>query len=362
MARTKRTARITNSDGSSFQVPISKTFDQTPDVEMNQGGSAADSSEGGIKVVPSHFTVDMSTPSLVPSEGEEAGPSGRGEESDSSESDSDANSSGRLSPAPRRGEAMSKITASKTAAALLRASVMQQHSSADSPTKETPLTDTPRASSSQQPDSKVQKTTVGSSPGSARKQPAEKQPATPSQNPSRPPRTGPQEPDLVKVAKSMIKAVPPAERDAVRGVGTLDLDGITGLLAEAQATSTIRTELEAAKKKNDQMEATIQNLKDEMKPLKLKSIQYDDLEKSLERVKDRLEKQEKSLTEELSAKAKQEKKDLFRQCSETYNQEVLLAAAEDNALEEEEEPIVALVPIGADAPKKGVETSKKDAS
>ena len=43
---------------------------------------------------------------------------------------------------------------------------------------------------------------------------------------------GPQEPDLVEVAKSMIKVVPPAEREAVRGVGTLDLDGIAGVLAE----------------------------------------------------------------------------------------------------------------------------------
>ena len=42
----------------------------------------------------------------------------------------------------------------------------------------------------------------------------------------------PQEPDLVEVAKSMIKAVPPSEREAVRGVGTLDLDGIAGVLAE----------------------------------------------------------------------------------------------------------------------------------
>ena len=43
---------------------------------------------------------------------------------------------------------------------------------------------------------------------------------------------GPQEPDLVEVAKSMIKAIPPAEREAVRGVGTLDLDRIAGVLAD----------------------------------------------------------------------------------------------------------------------------------
>lgn len=43
---------------------------------------------------------------------------------------------------------------------------------------------------------------------------------------------GQQEPDLVQVAKSMVRAVPQEERDAVRGVGTLDLDGIMGLLSE----------------------------------------------------------------------------------------------------------------------------------
>ena len=30
----------------------------------------------------------------------------------------------------------------------------------------------------------------------------------------------------------MIKVVPPSEREAVRGAGTLDLDGIAGVLAE----------------------------------------------------------------------------------------------------------------------------------
>ncbi|XP_021776082.1 uncharacterized protein LOC110739908 [Chenopodium quinoa] len=109
----------------------------------------------------------------------------------------------------------------------------------------------------------------------------------------------------------MIKVVPPGERDAVRGVGTLDLDGIVGLLAEAQATSAIRTQLEAAQKKNNELEATIQNLKAELRPLRQKMSSYDTLEKSLEHVKERLATQEKRLTEELSAKAEQEKKDLL---------------------------------------------------
>ncbi|XP_021743106.1 uncharacterized protein LOC110709202 [Chenopodium quinoa] len=121
------------------------------------------------------------------------------------------------------------------------------------------------------------------------------------------------------MAKSMVKAIPLEERDAVKGVGTLDLDGIMVLLSEtmlrvhglrrpisaknkevnagkamtasdvdkemfqiaqneilttdilyyqAQATSTVRTKLEAAKKKNDELETTVKNLREELKPLK----------------------------------------------------------------------------------------------
>ena len=105
---------------------------------------------------------------------------------------------------------MSKISASKTAAAMLRVSLMKQ-SYADSPSKEAPLVSfenfspfscimhiltlfcfqsgTPRASSSQQPDPKARRTTVASSPGSSRKTvAAEKQPATSSKTQAGPPR------------------------------------------------------------------------------------------------------------------------------------------------------------------------------
>ena len=37
---------------------------------------------------------------------------------------------------------------------------------------------------------------------------------------------------MVEVAKSMVKVVPPSDREAVKGAGTLDLDGISGILAE----------------------------------------------------------------------------------------------------------------------------------
>ena len=166
------------------------------------------------------------------------------------------------------------------------------------------------------------------------------------------------------------------------------------LYYQAQATAAIRAQLEAAQKRNSELEATINNLKAELRPLRQKMSSYETLEKSLASVKVRLVTQEKSLTQELSAKAEQEKKELvremmedsaqiqrmtwgrlfpnadfaswektYRQCSDRYNQEIL-AAAEEEALEEEEQPVVALVPLGGNASKKDAaeaESSKKSA-
>ena len=166
------------------------------------------------------------------------------------------------------------------------------------------------------------------------------------------------------------------------------------LYYQAQATAAIRAQLEAAQKRNSELEATINNLKAELRPLRQKMSSYETLEKSLASVKERLVTQEKSLTQELSEKAEQEKKELvremmedsaqiqrmtwgrlfpnadfaswektYRQCSDRYNQEIL-AAAEEEALEEEEQPVVALVPLGGNASKKDAaeaESSKKSA-
>ena len=166
------------------------------------------------------------------------------------------------------------------------------------------------------------------------------------------------------------------------------------LYYQAQANAAIRAQLEAAQKMNSELEATINNLKAELRPLRQKMSSYETLEKSLASVKVRLVTQEKSLTQELSEKAEQEKKELvremmedsaqiqrmtwgrlfpnadfsswektYRQCSDRYNQEIL-AAAEEEALEEEEQPVVALVPLGGNASKKDAaeaESSKKSA-
>ena len=41
-----------------------------------------------------------------------------------------------------------------------------------------------------------------------------------------------QRPTVVQMAKSMLRAVDPDDKASVRGVGTLDLDGILGNLCE----------------------------------------------------------------------------------------------------------------------------------
>lgn len=95
MARTKRTARYANSDGSSFYVPVSETSEQAPDAEITQGDSVAQSSEEGARVAPSNFVVDMVNQQTAPVEEEGSAPSG--EESDSSNNESSSSSSSRLS-------------------------------------------------------------------------------------------------------------------------------------------------------------------------------------------------------------------------------------------------------------------------
>ncbi|CAO2824998.1 unnamed protein product [Amaranthus hypochondriacus] len=74
MARTKKTKRIENSDGSSFRVQISELSDQPPDTAGTQGGPSAESSEEGAKIAPSHFTVDLASQQTAPEEEEGSAP------------------------------------------------------------------------------------------------------------------------------------------------------------------------------------------------------------------------------------------------------------------------------------------------
>ncbi|XP_021714717.1 uncharacterized protein LOC110682697 [Chenopodium quinoa] len=292
-------------------------------------------------------------------------------------------------------KAMDHISASKKAAALLRTSIMSlKRPSSDSPAKEAPNAGSSKSSSSQHPDTKVRKQTAGS---------------------------GHQEPDLVQMAKSMVKAIPLEERDAFRGVGTLDLDGIMGLLSatmlrvhglrrpisaknkEAAATSEIKDELEAAKKQNQELEKTVKSLRDILQPLKNIAHKAEGLQKSLDKVKERLEKQEAAITQELKAKAETEKLALaqammedsanimkmtwstlfpksdyaqwdskFTAYTEEYNRKIMQQAVEEDEREEEaasssadeEEEEMADQPTEADASKDTApenEPNKEDA-
>ncbi|XP_021727819.1 uncharacterized protein LOC110694931 [Chenopodium quinoa] len=148
--------------------------------------------------------------------------------------------------------------------------------------KQVPRGNVVRPFSSSQPDPKVRKQTAGDvpTPGKARRQAAEwsgrtpqsgaRTPATPGI--SRPPREKEvardalEEPDLVQMAKSMLKVIPVEDRKSVKGVGTLNLEAILVLLAEsmlrvyglrkpisynkeASATLQVKKDLEAARKK-----------------------------------------------------------------------------------------------------------------
>ncbi|XP_021769898.1 prothymosin alpha-like [Chenopodium quinoa] len=77
----------------------------------------------------------------------------------------------------------------------------------------------------------------------------------------------PQEPDLVQMDKAMLKAIPAQDRESVKGVGTLNLEAILALLAEASATLQVK-ELEAARKKILELEKFVKDLKAQMASLK----------------------------------------------------------------------------------------------
>ncbi|XP_021715148.1 uncharacterized protein LOC110683102 [Chenopodium quinoa] len=310
-----------------------------------------------------------------------------------------------------QADAMDQISASKKAAALLRSSIMSlKRPSIDSPAKETPKAGSSKPSSSQQPDSKVRKQTAGSTPGFDRKQAVEKQPCIPqsggkqTQVPrdSRPPRGGHQEPDLVNMAKYVVKAIPLEERDAtmlrVHGLHR----SISAKNKEAAATSEIKDKLEAANKQNQELEKTVKSLRDELQPLKNIAHKAESLQKSLDKVKERLEKQEVAIIEELKAKAETEKLALaqammedstnimkmtwstlfpkgdyaqwdskFTACTEEYNRRIMKQEADEDEKEEEvassslgeEEEEMVDQPTEADAPKGLVpknESNKED--
>ncbi|XP_021759581.1 ESF1 homolog [Chenopodium quinoa] len=244
MARTKRTKRIENSDGSSFWVQVSELSDRTPNTAGTPGDSVTGGSEERVKVAPSNAFVDLVGQQLAPSEEEGSAPSGRGE-SDSSDSESESSSSSRLSPSSE-----------------------ERHSR----------------------------------------------------------------------------------------------------LHEAAATSKIKDKLEAANKKNQELEKTVKSLRDELQPLKNIAHKAESLQKSLSKVKERLEKQDAAITEELKAKAETEKMALaqammedsanimkmtwstlfpkgnyaewdskFTACTEEYNRRIMQQAADEDEKEEEEE-------------------------
>ncbi|XP_021758382.1 uncharacterized protein LOC110723338 [Chenopodium quinoa] len=180
----------------------------------------------------------------------------------------------------------------------------------------------------------------------------------------------PQEPDLVQMAKSMLKAIPVEDRKSVKGVGTLNLEAILALLAEsmlrayglrkpiseknkevkavkamagsdsdkamfqiaqnkiltidilyywASATLQVKKDIEAARKKILELEKSVKDLKVEMTPLKEADKEAEGLRALVNKLKGRLQNQEADLIQKLNEKAGEEKmaivQDMMDECS-----------------------------------------------
>ncbi|XP_021751229.1 uncharacterized protein LOC110716886 [Chenopodium quinoa] len=452
MARTKRTTRYTNSHGSSFYVPVSETSDQSPAVEGPQSGSVAASSEEGPKVVPSHFTVDLASRQLTPEEEEDSAPLGEGRSqtflisAQLAEIEVERAVSLRgaelqieiphLRPTeykrsrlPRNRRTVNRPYDGVLSGSAVRERLLQLVNQTPYYTTKSSydwiMQDFLRDSTKVQQLVELFYHVVCAVDGIAGERVSMRVDLDCSNGRNtigvfthKSLSVRPSKPDLVEMAKSMIKVIPPEEKDTVKGVGTLDLDGIMGLLSEtllrvhglrrpinaknkeAQATSTIRAELEAAKKKNNELEQAVKSLKDELQPLKNIAHKAEGLQTSLDTLKERLEKQEAAITKDLNAKAEAEKMALaqammedsaqimkmtwtslfpkahyaawdkkFNACTEEHNRMIMQqAVGEDEAADsnsEEEEEVVALQPIEVDVSKEAApdaETSKKDAS
>ncbi|XP_021771454.1 zinc finger MYM-type protein 1-like [Chenopodium quinoa] len=177
----------------------------------------------------------------------------------------------------------------------------------------------------------------------------------------------------------------------------------TASVERAQATLEIKGNLEAANKRNQELEQMVKSLKDELRPLKNIAHKAEGVQTSLDTLKERLEKQEAAITKDLNAKAKTKKLALakammedsaiimkmtwsslfpkasyaawdktFHACTKEYNRRIMQQAAEEDEKEEEaagsnseeEEEVVALQPTETDAsraPAPENESTKEDA-
>ncbi|XP_021718836.1 putative DNA helicase INO80 [Chenopodium quinoa] len=293
MARTKRTARYTNSYGSSYYVQMSELSDQPPGPPSTLSDSILGISEELKGATP--MLIDMLGLEPVLSEKEESA------SSESSNKD------------------MDKISASKKVVALLRAAIIsQKRPSTDSPSKETSKGGALRPSPSEQPNPKVRKQMARSTPGSSRKQPSDKQAWTPQsgakqttiRRDTRPPRglsshtwSPPPISEKNKEVKAA-KAMTASDCDRVmfqiaqNEILTTDI-----LYYQAAATLQVKDKLEATKKNNLELEKAVKDLQDQLQPLKHVKHAADELKK----LKEPLASQEETLSKQLSAKAETKK-------------------------------------------------------
>ncbi|XP_021722051.1 histone chaperone RTT106-like [Chenopodium quinoa] len=138
------------------------------------------------------------------------------------------------------------------------------------------------------------------------------------------------------MAKSMLRAVDPDDKASVRGVGTLDLDGILGNLyeamlrvqglrqplkeksKEAEANMQVKKDLYSAHLRITSLKKEITTLKEKLEPLQDVKEEAERAKQKVGRLEQRLRNQEHQLKSKFESVADQEREALVKQMMSDY--------------------------------------------
>ncbi|XP_021722854.1 uncharacterized protein LOC110690336 [Chenopodium quinoa] len=127
-----------------------------------------------------------------------------------------------------------------------------------------------------------------------------------------------QRPTVVQMAKSMLRAVDPDDKASIRGVGTLDLDGILGNLCEVEANMQVKKDLDSARLRITSLKKKITTLKEKLEPLQDAKEEAERAKQKVGRLEQRLSNHEHQLKSKFESVADQERESLVKQMMSDY--------------------------------------------
>ncbi|XP_021747431.1 uncharacterized protein LOC110713281 [Chenopodium quinoa] len=259
--------------------------------EEHQPGPSGQASEESLGEDPAG--TSRRSPSSDMSSGDESASSSSTENASVTSEEAGSNiDSARESLAVDRGEnkAMEKLSATRkpvVSAARYRSNVLNRaevttHTKVDEQKTGGTSKGAPSKSPSKPSDTKIQKTRAGDRP------------------------------TVVQMAKSMLRAVDPDDKASVRGVGTLDLDGILGNLCE------VKKDLDSARLRITSLKNEITTLKEKLEPLQDVKEEAEKAKQKVGRLEQRLSNQEHQLKSKFESVVDQERQAPVKQMMSDY--------------------------------------------